>query len=166
MQLSAQPFLDFLASQLLAMPDVTYAVGHNVGVAVQTPLGVSVRGLVASEVPDDQGLVAGSRQEHVGAAHKESASTFFRIFAPCKSSVPSSTLMYTYFSREVARDVTQPEWPSRVPRRTNCSAMLCGRLVTLGIKRVGALGGGVLAGLGRQLFERAAIKLSECGRRS
>jgi hypothetical protein len=30
----------------------------------------------------------------------------------------------THFSREVARDVTQPEWPSRVPRRTNCSAMI------------------------------------------
>jgi hypothetical protein len=33
-----------------------------------------------------------------------------------------------HFSREVAREVTQPEWPSRVPRRTNCSAMfaVCG----------------------------------------
>lgn len=47
---------------------MTYAVGNDVGVTVQTPLRVSVRGLVASEVPDDQGLVAGRRQEHVGAA--------------------------------------------------------------------------------------------------
>lgn len=37
----------------------------------------------------------------------------------------------TYFSREVAREVTQPEWPSRVPRSTNCSAMIAvgGRLL-------------------------------------
>ena len=70
MQSSAQSPADFLASQLLASPDITYAVGHNVGVAVQTPLGVSVRGLVASEVPDDQSLVAGRRQEHVRAAEK------------------------------------------------------------------------------------------------
>lgn len=41
--------------------------------------------------------------------------------------------VYTYFSREVAREVTQPVWPSRVPRRTNCSAMMCGRVLTLGI---------------------------------
>ena len=90
MQLSAQPFFDFLASQLLAMPDVTYAVGHNVGVAVQTPLGVSVRGLVASEVPDDQGLVAGRGQEHVRAVHTKSVPKFFRILAPCKNAAPSS----------------------------------------------------------------------------
>ena len=30
----------------------------------------------------------------------------------------------SYFSREVAREVTQPEWPSRVPRRTSCSAIV------------------------------------------
>ena len=30
------------------------------------------------------------------------------------------------FSALVARDVTQPLWPSRVPRITNCSAMLGG----------------------------------------
>ena len=37
------------------------------GVAVEAPLGVTVRGLVAGEVPDDQGLVAGTGQEHVRA---------------------------------------------------------------------------------------------------
>ena len=36
-------------------------------VAVQTPLGVTVRGLVASEVPNNQSLVARAGQEHVGA---------------------------------------------------------------------------------------------------
>ena len=28
------------------------------------------------------------------------------------------------FSREVAREVTHPEWPSRVPLRINCSVIL------------------------------------------
>ena len=46
---------------------MAYAVGHNVGVAVQTPLGVAVRGLVAGEVPDDERLVARAGEEHVGA---------------------------------------------------------------------------------------------------
>jgi hypothetical protein len=39
-----------------------------VGVAVEATFGVTVRGLVAGEIPDDEGLVAGSRQEHVRAA--------------------------------------------------------------------------------------------------
>jgi hypothetical protein len=38
-----------------------------VGVAVEAPLGVTVRGLVAGQVPDDQSLVARSGEEHVGA---------------------------------------------------------------------------------------------------
>jgi len=46
----------------------TYAVGDDVRVAVEAPLGVTVRGLVAGQVPDDQGLVAGTGQEHVRAA--------------------------------------------------------------------------------------------------
>ena len=37
------------------------------GVAVEAPLGVAVRGLVAGQVPDDQGLVARTREKHVGA---------------------------------------------------------------------------------------------------
>jgi hypothetical protein len=41
-----------------------------VGVAVQTPLGVAVRGLVAGQVPDDERLVARAGQEHVGAGRK------------------------------------------------------------------------------------------------
>jgi hypothetical protein len=39
-----------------------------VGVTVEATFGVTVRGLVAGEVPDDEGLVAGSGQEHVRAA--------------------------------------------------------------------------------------------------
>ena len=36
-------------------------------VTVKAALGVAVAGLVAGQVPDDEGLVAGSREEHVGA---------------------------------------------------------------------------------------------------
>jgi hypothetical protein len=32
------------------------------------------------------------------------------------------------FSREVAREVTHPEWPSRVPLRMSCSVILQDRL--------------------------------------
>lgn len=38
-------------------------------VTVERPLGVTVLGLIASEVPDDQGLVPGSGQEHVRVLH-------------------------------------------------------------------------------------------------
>lgn len=37
------------------------------GVALQAALGVTVSLLIAGEVPDDQGLVARARQQHVGA---------------------------------------------------------------------------------------------------
>lgn len=47
--------------------DSTYAVGDNVGVTVEAALGVAVAGLVAGQVPDDEGLVARSGEEHVGA---------------------------------------------------------------------------------------------------
>ena len=80
---------------------------------MQTPLGVSVRRLVAGQVPDDEGLVARAGEEHVGAvAHQYCAQRNIATFGA------------TYFSREVAREVTQPEWPSRVPRSTSCSAMI------------------------------------------
>lgn len=45
----------------------TYTVGDDVRVAVEGSLGVTVLALIASEVPDDQGLISGGRQEHVGA---------------------------------------------------------------------------------------------------
>lgn len=40
------------------------------GVAVQAPLGVAVRGLVAGQVPDDERLVARAGKEHVGAGQE------------------------------------------------------------------------------------------------
>jgi hypothetical protein len=39
----------------------TYAVRDDVRVAMQRALGVAVGALVAGQVPDDQGLVAGTR---------------------------------------------------------------------------------------------------------
>lgn len=45
----------------------TYAIGDDVRVTMQAALGVAIGGLVAGEVPDDQGLVARGRQEHVRA---------------------------------------------------------------------------------------------------
>jgi hypothetical protein len=93
-----------------------------VGVAVKTALGVSVlAALLTCEVPDDQSLVARSREEHVGAGIL---------------SVPAHLILYfvlmrsTYFSMLVAREVTQPVWPWSSPRMINCSAILkrlCGR---------------------------------------
>lgn len=82
---------------------------------MQTPLGVTVRGLVAGKVPDDQSLVARTGQEHVGAG---------RMSVFCASCTALYFFGDTHFSREVAREVTQPEWPSRVPRSTSCSAMI------------------------------------------
>jgi hypothetical protein len=38
-----------------------------VGMTVQASLGVSVGRLVASQVPDDESLVTGGGEEHVGA---------------------------------------------------------------------------------------------------
>ena len=37
---------------------------------MQTPLGVAVRGLVAGQVPDDEGLVARTGEKHVRANRK------------------------------------------------------------------------------------------------
>lgn len=37
------------------------------GVTLQAALGVAVSLLIAGKVPDDQGLVARARQQHVGA---------------------------------------------------------------------------------------------------
>jgi len=111
------------------------------GVAVQTPLGVAVRSLVAGEVPDDQGLVSGAGQEHVGAVGLSVTAHCGRrasgLLVPCKLSSlqthATPAILGTYFSSEVAREVTQPVWPSRVPRRTNCSAMMCVEWLDLGM---------------------------------
>lgn len=78
----------------------TYTVRDDVGVAVQGLLGVTVLRLVTGQVPDDQGLVTGAGQEHVGAiARCVSKSGRLRwVRYSCGS----------YFSMEVAKLVTQP----------------------------------------------------------
>lgn len=43
----------------------TYTVGDDVRMAMQRALWVTVSTLIAGQVPDDEGLVAGSRQQHV-----------------------------------------------------------------------------------------------------
>lgn len=45
----------------------TYTVGDGVGVALQASLGVPVGLVVASQVPDDQSLIATGGEQHVGA---------------------------------------------------------------------------------------------------
>ena len=62
--------LQHLVSICQSAGRVTYTVGDDVGVTVEDRLGVTVRGLVAGQVPDDEGLVAGTRQEHVGAGRR------------------------------------------------------------------------------------------------
>jgi hypothetical protein len=57
----------FQPSQFLLLGDSTYAVGDDVRVAVKASLGVSVRSLVACQVPDDEGLVSRRGKEHVRA---------------------------------------------------------------------------------------------------
>lgn len=42
-----------------------YAVGDDVRVAVEAPLGVAVVRVVAGEVPDDERLVTAAGEEHV-----------------------------------------------------------------------------------------------------
>ena len=88
------------------------AVADDVGVAVEAALRVPVGSVVTGQVPDDEALVTGTREKHVGAGEFISRVVgiewVFRI---------------AHFSSEVAKLVTQPEWPSRVPRRTSCSDM-------------------------------------------
>lgn len=89
-------------------------------VTLKAAFGVTVGLLVAGKVPDDQVLVATAREQHVGAKQQEISSEsmsniFFqhnilqRKFFP--HSFPSLPVVFsfrTYFSKEVARQVTQP----------------------------------------------------------
>lgn len=56
------------------------------GVAVQTALWVSVGSLVAGQVPDDEGLVTGGGEEHVGATIAVSTTVLIVPCARCGSS--------------------------------------------------------------------------------
>lgn len=102
------------------------------GVTVEAAFGVAVAGLVTGQVPDDEGLVARSGQEHVGAFQ-------INLLVQCSFSLRNNSI-FAHFSREVAREVTQPEWPSRVPRRTSCSDIFAEICVLVLIHLTGCLG--------------------------
>lgn len=87
--------------------------------ALEGPLGVSVLGLVPGEVPDDQAVVTATRKEHVGAKTRTRCQQIMSQRSPSSSSPasvlnePSSdgsrfAIVRTYFSIEVASEVTQP----------------------------------------------------------
>ena len=78
----------------------TYTVRDDVGVAVERPLGVAVLGLIAGEVPDDQGLVSAAGEEHVGAIYTVSGCS--------RRGNCAGNGQYSYFSMDVAKLVTQP----------------------------------------------------------
>ncbi len=66
---------------------------------MERPLGVAVLGLIAGQVPDDEGLVAGAGEEHVRAA----------IIAVSTTSRRGNWEVFVaYFSIDVAKLVTQP----------------------------------------------------------
>lgn len=54
----------------------TYTVRDDVRVTLEAALGVTVGLLITGKVPDDQGLVAGCGQQHVGAIIKNSSQNF------------------------------------------------------------------------------------------
>lgn len=93
----------------------TYTVGDDVRMSVKASLGVAVGGLIASKIPDNQSLVTRRGEKHVRAAIGEYSAILQRR---------GRRFGRTYFSREVAREVTQPLWPTREPLKTNCSVMM------------------------------------------
>ena len=97
---------------LVASRSFTYAVRDDVRVTMETALGISIILFVAGQIPYDEGFVTASREQHIRA----------EVFV--NPSFPLSYKLYTYFSSEVARLVTQPVWPTSVPRITNCSDMV------------------------------------------
>lgn len=52
------------------------------GVAVEGALWVSVRALIAGQVPDDQSLISATRQEHVWAIQNVSIDSFEETSLP------------------------------------------------------------------------------------
>ena len=69
---------------------MTYTVRHNVRVSLERALRVTVLGLVAGEVPDDQRLVATGGEQHVGARNRsvlESGSAENQLYRSHRSNV-------------------------------------------------------------------------------
>lgn len=76
------------------------------GVTVERPLGIAILSLITGKVPDDQGLVSATGEEHVGA-----------VKSTCKLTISNDGIdgfwffvvaAETYFSIDVAKLVTQP----------------------------------------------------------
>lgn len=59
-------------------------------VTLEGPLGVTVLGLVAGEVPDDQGVVAATRQEHVGAEGGQASANRVQVWRVTTSQRPTA----------------------------------------------------------------------------
>lgn len=77
---------------------------------MERSLRVSVGSFVAGQVPDDQAFISGARQQHIRAKKRSSVSE------SCDDIGIGILDSMTDFSKLVARLVTQPLWPSRVPR--------------------------------------------------
>lgn len=92
---------------------------------MERSLGVSVLGLVAGEVPDDQGLVSAGGQEHVGAGGR----LVSRVQAGRQTD--SGLQGGTYFSIEVAKLVTQPFCIAMLAARFPLSVVSRGTYVAL-----------------------------------
>lgn len=87
------------------------------GMTVKTSFWVAVVLLVSLQVPHYQGFVTAPREEHVGV-----------LKCRCQRSYPGVKLFISSACTEaqsVVENLTDhPEWPSRVPLITSCSAML------------------------------------------
>jgi hypothetical protein len=68
----------------------SYTVRDDVRVTLEAALGVTVGLLVAGKVPDDQGLVATAREQHVGANQEISSQNRYPIFPVIFSSAKFS----------------------------------------------------------------------------
>lgn len=83
---------------------VAYTVRDDVGVTLEAALGVTVGLLVAGKVPDDQGLVATAREQHIGAIRKKhpSQNQFVHVLNQCPKSSKtnvSSSFRHMIFSQ-------------------------------------------------------------------
>lgn len=87
------------------------------GVTLEAALGVTVGLLVAGEVPDDQGLVATAREQHVGAIRKKhpSQNLFVHVLNQCPKSSKTKGFFilsaYDFFAFffDVRYSLTSPE---------------------------------------------------------
>lgn len=75
---------------------VAYTVRDDVGVTLEAALGVTVGLLVASKVPDDQGLVATAREQHVGAIRNIQVRIYLSMCSINAQSLPKQTFLHPF----------------------------------------------------------------------